>query len=336
MSHFAITQAVFGKPLETVMSYQHEQYPQLSVPVILLLLRDTLLNMHAETTEGIFRIPGTQDEIDCYKQLFDDGKYAVWPECNVHTLAGLFKLFLRELPDPVVPVGLYDTFVCQETIDGLEESPAKAQELLGLLPSPNREVFIFIIDFLQLVGSHAEETMMSVPNLAMVFSACLLINPDLDPLSALTKTETAKRCIAGFIRQMGKDEMEAVHLEFEGYAEGDGMDELADDPTPLFRESKESKSKRKTFLSSITLNASSRRRSSHSSMSSNSSLQTAPGSSSLQLPPHKRQMSSSVDNKLVQRTPAEPEKKRGLWDVDVAPPALARPNFNVMRLTTPR
>jgi len=58
-------------------------------------------------------------------------------------VAGSLKAFLRELPDPLIPMNLYKRFIT----DGRAE-PAKANAILQELPELNRKIALFIINFL--------------------------------------------------------------------------------------------------------------------------------------------------------------------------------------------
>jgi hypothetical protein len=47
-------------------------------------------------------------EIEDYKDQFDNGVEVDLNECkNVHTVAGLLKLWLREMPEPILTFELY-------------------------------------------------------------------------------------------------------------------------------------------------------------------------------------------------------------------------------------
>ena len=244
MSTFGITQPVFGVELDQIMSYQKETFPELSVPLILLLMRDSFIQLDGFNQEGIFRVPGKQDEVDGYRDLFNQGKYEIWKECNPNTIAGLFKLFLRDLPTPIVPPNLYDNFVDQDVLDELESDDKSLEmmnKLLQLLPQHNRSVFIFLINFLQLLSKHEEQTKMGVDNLAMVFSAAMLISPDLDPFSALTKTNLAKGCIAQFIEKLSVNAFLQLPMKVPNYEEGSGMKLLEENPIDLWVQMKKEK-----------------------------------------------------------------------------------------------
>lgn len=60
---------------------------------------------------GIFRLPGQASRIQALKDLYDSGSQEDFASTeDVHTVASLLKLYLRELPQPVVPFVLYDSY----------------------------------------------------------------------------------------------------------------------------------------------------------------------------------------------------------------------------------
>ncbi len=67
---------------------------------------------------GIFRLPGQASQIQCLKDLYDSGSQQDFtgPE-DVHTVASLLKLYLRELPEPVVPFIYYDSY--KQALEGM-------------------------------------------------------------------------------------------------------------------------------------------------------------------------------------------------------------------------
>ena len=67
---------------------------------------------------GIFRLPGQASRIQALKELYDSGSQEDFSSTeDVHTVASLFKLYLRELPQPVVPFVLYDSY--KQALEGV-------------------------------------------------------------------------------------------------------------------------------------------------------------------------------------------------------------------------
>lgn len=60
---------------------------------------------------GIFRLPGQASRIHSLKETYDCGSQQDFaPTEDVHTVASLLKLYLRELPQPVIPHVYYESF----------------------------------------------------------------------------------------------------------------------------------------------------------------------------------------------------------------------------------
>lgn len=347
-----INKQIFSVDLNTVMSYQQDSLPNLSVPLLFLMMRDTMIMLHAESTEGIFRVPGKQDEVDGYKELFNRGEYIVFKECSCHTIAGLFKLFLRELPEAVIPQRFYDSFVNEQVVDDISEDPSKIQPLLDILPKTNKAMVIFIINFLQRLSDHEEETKMGIDNLAMVFSACMLIGTDMDPFSALTKTNIAKSCIAALIRNLPKDAIEQLDLDVPEYIPGAGLIVVDTDPIPrVMEEVKErempkkgdgmrktlsnifsrsrSTSQSKSATNDRGSDRSSSSRSVHDTVSVTEAAYVPITASAAPSTPHKRGVSMGASNK-PNETHYSKDDILQMWDITAVPAALSKPPFALL------
>jgi hypothetical protein len=89
-------------------------------------------------------------------------------DCNVP--ASLFKLWLRELQEPLIPADMYNA--CIEAA----EDPEQVVSLVKTLPTNNRRVLLFVISFLQLFLPESVQsvTKMTSANLALVMAPNLL------------------------------------------------------------------------------------------------------------------------------------------------------------------
>uniref|UniRef100_A0A8D0HHG4 Rho GTPase activating protein 22 n=1 Tax=Sphenodon punctatus TaxID=8508 RepID=A0A8D0HHG4_SPHPU len=101
---------IFGQRLEDTVQYERK-YGQRLAPLLVEQCVD-FIRERGLTEEGLFRMPGQanlvkelQDSFDCgEKPLFDSNT-------DVHTVASLLKLYLRELPEPVIPFAKYEDFL---------------------------------------------------------------------------------------------------------------------------------------------------------------------------------------------------------------------------------
>jgi hypothetical protein len=95
----------FGVALETV------QLTSDGIPEIVEKCL-TFLESHDMKTEGLFRLSGAASTIAKFKERFDRGDDVRFENhADAHAIAGLVKLFLRELPTPLLTYQLYDCWV---------------------------------------------------------------------------------------------------------------------------------------------------------------------------------------------------------------------------------
>lgn len=61
------------------------------------------LEQKALLVSGIFRISGSKKRLETLKQQYDAGNIVNLNDYTVHDIAGILKLYLRELPEPIIP-----------------------------------------------------------------------------------------------------------------------------------------------------------------------------------------------------------------------------------------
>eukprot|EP00007_Cunea_sp_BSH-02190019_P000218 CAMPEP_0174249690 /NCGR_PEP_ID=MMETSP0417-20130205/43486_1 /TAXON_ID=242541 /ORGANISM="Mayorella sp, Strain BSH-02190019" /LENGTH=524 /DNA_ID=CAMNT_0015329559 /DNA_START=207 /DNA_END=1781 /DNA_ORIENTATION=- len=154
---------VFGTPLATLLAREQRQIPQV-VEQCATRLREVALEL-----QGLFRVPGSNAEIRQLRQRIDAGEeFDASTVDHLHTLGSLFKLYFRELPEPLVPHELYQTFV-----DAHDKSTETLAELIAALPAENRALLAYLMSFLDEVQA-SEGNLMNVQNLAIVFGPTIL------------------------------------------------------------------------------------------------------------------------------------------------------------------
>ncbi|KAJ3209776.1 hypothetical protein HDU82_000138 [Entophlyctis luteolus] len=89
----------------------------------------------------------------------------------VHIVASVFKQWIRDLPDGVIPKKYFQPFADCTGI------PGKLQAVIKSLPVVNREVLEYILRFLLKVVSYSSKNLMSVQNLVIVFAPNLFLCP---------------------------------------------------------------------------------------------------------------------------------------------------------------
>ncbi|KAJ8404884.1 hypothetical protein AAFF_G00332710 [Aldrovandia affinis] len=138
-----------------------------------------------------------QDAFDCGdKPLFDSNT-------DVHTVASLLKLYLRELPEPVIPFAKYQDFLtCAQLLaKDEEEGVQELTKQVKTLPQANYNLLKYICKFLDEVQSHSSENKMSVQNLATVFGPNILRPKMEDPVTIMEGTSMVQHLMTVLISE---------------------------------------------------------------------------------------------------------------------------------------
>ncbi|XP_036980093.1 rho GTPase-activating protein 22 isoform X4 [Acanthopagrus latus] len=178
---------VFGQHLEETMLYEAQCGPQRLVPVLVEQCV-CFIREHGLGEEGLFRAPGQTNHVRELQDAFDRGEKPVFDSTtDVHTVASLLKLYIRELPEPIIPFSKYTQFLsCAQLL-----TKDKAMGILELgkqvksLPQVNYNLLKYICKFLDEVQSHSNENKMSVQNLATVFGPNILRPRVEDPVTMM-------------------------------------------------------------------------------------------------------------------------------------------------------
>ncbi|KAM9332798.1 rho GTPase-activating protein 24 [Pholidichthys leucotaenia] len=166
---------VFGQRLEETVLYER-RYGVRLVPLVVEQCV-TFIQEHGLHEVGLFRQPGQTSLVKELQEAFDSGERPSFDSStDVHTVASLLKLYLRQLPEPLVPYSHYQDFLlCGQKLSsdrtlGLGE----LRRLLHELPVANFNLLNFICQFLNEVQSYSSSNKMSVQNLATVFGPNIL------------------------------------------------------------------------------------------------------------------------------------------------------------------
>ncbi|XP_034537574.1 protein FAM13B-like isoform X2 [Notolabrus celidotus] len=166
---------VFGVALETL---REDGQMVCRVP---LVLRDMVefLDKNGMHHRGLFRLCGSAVRTRHMRQRWDRGeKVDLEQEQDVPTVASLLKLFIRELPTPIVPEPHRKRLV-QTLTEHVDETDMNQslREHLHHLPDDNFIVLSYLIHFLCRVAAHSKSNHMPVENLATIFGPCIFRVP---------------------------------------------------------------------------------------------------------------------------------------------------------------
>ncbi|XP_066123393.1 rho GTPase-activating protein 25 isoform X2 [Saccopteryx bilineata] len=193
--------AVFGQRLNETVAYEQKFGPHL-VPILVEKCAE-FIREHGLNEEGIFRLPGQDNLVKQLRDAFDAGERPSFDrDTDVHTVASLLKLYLRDLPEPVVPWSQYDGFLLCGQLMNADEAKAQ-QELikqLSLLPRDNYSLLSYTCRFLHEIQLNCAVNKMSVENLATVIGVNLIRSKVEDPAVIMRGTPQVQRVMTMMIR----------------------------------------------------------------------------------------------------------------------------------------
>ncbi|XP_076037677.1 rho GTPase activating protein at 1A [Oratosquilla oratoria] len=126
---------------------------------------------------GIYRVSGLASDITKLKKTFESNPYEaeqLVKEVDIHSVTGLLKLFLRELPEALFTDELYPRFFEAFSAADPEYRKTTLLRLFSSLPQLNQSIIVYLLE--HLVKVHQQETLnkMSLHNLATVFGPTML------------------------------------------------------------------------------------------------------------------------------------------------------------------
>ncbi|KFW76163.1 Rho GTPase-activating protein 24, partial [Manacus vitellinus] len=191
---------IFGQKLEDTVRYE-KRYGNRLAPMLVEQCVD-FIRQRGLREEGLFRLPGQANLVKELQDAFDCGeKPSFDSNTDVHTVASLLKLYLRELPEPVVPYAKYEDFLsCAKMLSKEEETGLKELvKQVKSLPAVNYNLLKYICRFLDEVQSYSGVNKMSVQNLATVFGPNILRPKVEDPLTIMEGTVVVQQLMSVMI-----------------------------------------------------------------------------------------------------------------------------------------
>ncbi|ODA81195.1 hypothetical protein RJ55_04159 [Drechmeria coniospora] len=201
------TPGIFGVPLRNSIPYANvaislvdengESYIYGYVPIVVAKC-GVFLKEKATGVEGIFRLSGSEKRIKELKLVFDSpdryGKGLAWDGYTVHDAANVLRRYLNDLPEPVVPLDLYQRFrdplrgatkqavgdaEGPQFVDNFDKDAAiiEYQQLITELPPLNKQLLLYILDLLAVFAAKSDENRMNSQNLAAIFQPGMLSHP---------------------------------------------------------------------------------------------------------------------------------------------------------------
>lgn len=170
---------VFGVPLFDAVHLSAKNVYHCKVPSIVYRCIELLKVRGAIFEEGIFRLSGSTSTIRTLKERFNT-EYDVdlvnsETYYDIHAVAGLLKLYLREIPTLMLSPHLAPEFRTAVDIPDLKEKTQKLKTLTSQLPKENRDLLCVLCSLLKQIITNSEVNKMNLRNVGIVFAPTMSI-----------------------------------------------------------------------------------------------------------------------------------------------------------------
>ncbi|XP_069743090.1 rho GTPase-activating protein 18 isoform X2 [Narcine bancroftii] len=168
---------LFGVPLSLLLEQDHKKVPGTKVP---LVFQKLISHIEEEglNTEGILRIPGLASRIKSLCEELEAKFYKGslnWENIHQHDAASILKLFVRELPHPLVTLEYLDAFLAIQSLSSRKLQLQALNLLVLLLPDQNRDTLKALLEFLQRLIDNRESNKMTLNNVSVIMAPNLFM-----------------------------------------------------------------------------------------------------------------------------------------------------------------
>ncbi|XP_053963140.1 SLIT-ROBO Rho GTPase-activating protein 1-like isoform X2 [Anastrepha ludens] len=204
---------LFGGSLEEYLEFTGEEVP--------LVMRSCIrvINLYGLHHQGIFRVSGSQVEISNFREAFERGEDPLADTndaSDINSVAGVLKLYLRELREPLFPIVYFEHFVAIAGIHTKEDIITAIRNFLSNLSPAVLVVIRYLFAFLNHLSEYADENMMDAFNLAICFGPTLMPAPeDKDQVQYQNQINELIKCMILYHDDIFPPDL--VGLEYEKY-----------------------------------------------------------------------------------------------------------------------
>ncbi|XP_034551402.1 rho GTPase-activating protein 4a [Notolabrus celidotus] len=133
------------------------------------------INLNGLHHEGIFRVPGSQVEVNNLRDAFERGEDPLAEQrFDLDSVAGVLKLYFRGLENPLFPIESTSLLLEHAQIKNEAERAAQLKTVISCYPEPVIIVMRYLFAFLHHVSEYSDENMMQPYNLAVCFGPSLV------------------------------------------------------------------------------------------------------------------------------------------------------------------
>ncbi|GAA6222799.1 SLIT-ROBO Rho GTPase-activating protein 3-like [Lates japonicus] len=133
------------------------------------------INLNGLHHEGIFRVPGSQMEVNNLRDAFERGEDPLAEQrYDLDSVAGVLKLYFRGLENPLFPIDSTNQLLEYAQIKNDTQKAAQLKTVISAYPEPAIIVMRYLFAFLHHVSQYSDENMMQPYNLAVCFGPSLV------------------------------------------------------------------------------------------------------------------------------------------------------------------
>uniref|UniRef100_A0A1A8U7E4 Rho GTPase activating protein 4a n=2 Tax=Nothobranchius furzeri TaxID=105023 RepID=A0A1A8U7E4_NOTFU len=133
------------------------------------------INLYGLHHEGIFRVPGSQMDVNSLKDAFEQGNDPLaGQKYDLDSVAGVLKLYFRCLKTPLFPISSTNQLLEHAHLSNEAERAAQLKAVISSYPEPIIIVMRYLFAFLHHVSQYSDENMMQPYNLAVCFGPSLV------------------------------------------------------------------------------------------------------------------------------------------------------------------
>ncbi|KAK0164497.1 hypothetical protein PV328_003119 [Microctonus aethiopoides] len=228
---------LFGGSLEEYLESTNQEIPLIMKSCI------RVINLYGLHHQGIFRVSGSQVEINNFREWFERGEDPladVTDASDINSVAGVFKLYLRELREPLFPIIYFEHLMELAQLESKQEFVIKMRELISSLPRPVVIVMRYLFAFLNHLSEFSDENMMDPYNLAICFGPTLVPVPeDKDQVQYQNQVNELIKNIITFCEEIFPDDIGGILYEKYISHEPDDVD-VGESPTDQVQEDMDS------------------------------------------------------------------------------------------------
>ncbi|KAK9310159.1 hypothetical protein QLX08_000441 [Tetragonisca angustula] len=228
---------LFGGSLEEYLESTNQEIPLIMKSCI------RVINLYGLHHQGIFRVSGSQVEINNFREWFERGEDPladVTDASDINSVAGVLKLYLRELREPLFPIIYFEHLMELAQLESKQEFVNKMKELISSLPRPVVIVMRYLFAFLNHLSEFSDENMMDPYNLAICFGPTLVPVPeDKDQVQYQNQVNELIKNIITFCEEIFPEDIGGTQYEKYISREPDDVD-VGDSPTEQVQEDMDS------------------------------------------------------------------------------------------------